>query len=488
MNLVLELERRFGYSSFREGQKEVIESVLQGKNTLALLPTGTGKSLCYQLSGYLLQGSVLIVSPLLSLMQDQVEQMKANGEKAVVALNSFLTFEEKRRVFRKLSTYKFIYISPEMLANEEVLFRLSRMKISLFVVDEAHCISQWGPDFRPDYLKLGDVKERLNISITLALTATATQKVRQEILSTLRIERASQWIGSVDRSNIAISVEKFTQYDEKVDRLIAIISEWQKPGIIYFSSKKVADEMASLLAQKKGIKCAAYHAGLDQEQRILIQQQFLYNQLNVICATSAFGMGINKENVRFVVHFHFPSSMETYLQEVGRAGRDGLASIAVLLYAPGDEQLPQRMIENESMTKEQIYTYLEPSVYNEEEKAHFLGLNDVHQRLLHYYQQAFLKQPESDLRTFSTNIEQFMKKRQSQKFEHVDNMVNWINLQTCRREAILTYFNEKYHKKISSCCDVCRVDMSLYTQMKDTLKNENVPQWDVLLQNLLKLS
>src|SRR3954470_7346968 len=209
------LNQYFHFTTFRPGQKEVVTSILEGVHTMAMLPTGTGKSLCYQLSGYMRDGHVLIVSPLLSLMQDQVEQMKMNGEKSVVAINSFLSGAERKRVLSNIRQYKFIFVSPETLANEKMVNMLKRLNISLFVIDEAHCISQWGYDFRPDYIKLGDVRKSLNHPLTLALTATATVAARNDIVKSLKLEECKQIVFSVDRPNIAMSVVQMKGYQEK---------------------------------------------------------------------------------------------------------------------------------------------------------------------------------------------------------------------------------------------------------------------------------
>ena len=354
MNMRTVLKEKFGFDEFRPGQKEVIESLMSGRHTLAMLPTGSGKSLCYQLPAYLLNKTVLIVSPLLSLMQDQADQLKMSGEKSVLTLNSFLTLNQKRKALDRLHSYRFIFLSPEMLSLESVIKSLKSIEIGLFVIDEAHCISQWGYDFRPDYLNLGEVRRELNNPLTLALTATATTEVRRDIVSKLEIGQAEEIVSSVDRENIAIIVERLISYDEKLSRVLELVRKFTGSGIIYFSSKKVAESVTGFL-QENGIDSVNYyHGGMEQEQRMLIQQQFISGQLKIICATSAFGMGVNKSDVRYVIHFHMPSTMEAYLQEIGRAGRDRKQSVAVLLYSEGDEGLPLHLMEQQLPTDMQI--------------------------------------------------------------------------------------------------------------------------------------
>ncbi len=386
MDIKTILQNHFGYSEFREGQEEIIQSVLKGNDTIAMLPTGSGKSLCYQLPAYSMDGLVLVISPLLSLMQDQVEQIRIRGEKKVAALNSFLDYKTKIQILNRISTFRYVFISPEMLANPAVLEKIKQTKIALFVVDEAHCISQWGPDFRTDYLSLGEVRENLGSPTTLALTATATSTILDDIKDVLRLKKPICCIYSVDRPNISLVVEKLDSFSDKRERILSYVKKLKNPGVIYFSSKKMTEEMASFL-QSNGVNSVAYyHGGMEQEDRILIQQQFLSDQINIICATSAFGMGINKENIRFVLHYHMPSNLESYLQEIGRAGRDGLQSIAILMHAPGDEQLPMQLLENELPLKWQIQEYLEK---NHQLHHNFdgstLGLNEAQERYLKYY-------------------------------------------------------------------------------------------------------
>ena len=307
---------KFGYSSFRPGQKEAIQSVLSGRDTLVMLPTGTGKSLCYQLPAYSTDGLILIVSPLLSLMQDQVENLKLMGEKRVVALNSLTPYSERNRIFKRMNQYRYIYTSPEMLQNNEVMKHLKQIKISLFVIDEAHCISHWGTDFRPDYLSLANIRKQLNNPITMALTATATAQVRDEIIQFLDLDKreTAQIIQSVDRPEIKFIVEHCK--GDKLDKIIHYVKSIQGAGVIYFMSKKLADDVARILRNEYRINAESYHSDIDGDDKIKIQQQFLNNEIQVICATSAFGMGFDKKDIRYVIHYHLPDSPEMYLQEV----------------------------------------------------------------------------------------------------------------------------------------------------------------------------
>jgi len=478
MELEKLLQKHFGYHTFKKGQKEVISSILSGKHTLAMLPTGIGKSLCYQLPGHILKGQILIISPLLSLMQDQVEQFKRFGEKRVIALNSFLSPTERNNVLRHLKEYKFIFISPEMLRVPFIMRKLQQLTISLFVVDEAHCISQWGFDFRPDYSKLGDIREKLGNPLTLALTATATRKVHDDIIASLGLEEIVKIESSTDRPNIAFYVEKLTDYHDKQNRITDLVSRLQKPGIIYFSSKKAAEHMASILDEKGICQAMAYHGGLDQNTRILIQQQFIYDQLDVICATSAFGMGINKENIRFVIHYHMPMQIESYLQEIGRAGRDGNPSVGILLYSPGDEQLPIQLAEGELPSEQQI-DWLFEKVHHEQllrddriELSHQLrdlgGFSEIQWRII----EDFIMNPPEDVRSaemLKFTIKEFVKERLGVKLNNIFQMKKWVETSACRRDFILRYFDEVLPNKVPSCCDLCGLQLNEY------LSNENTP-------------
>ncbi|AZU63184.1 RecQ family ATP-dependent DNA helicase [Neobacillus mesonae] len=468
MELEKLLKKYFGYSTFKTGQKEVISAIINGEHTLAMLPTGTGKSLCYQLPGYIFEGQILIISPLLSLMQDQVEQMKRLGEKRVVALNSFLSHQEKEEVLRVLNKYKFIFISPEMLRVPYIIKRLQGLSLSLFVVDEAHCISQWGYDFRPDYSKLGEIRKLLGSPLTLALTATATVKVRQDIIQSLGLTKVTKVESTIDRPNIAFYVEEIADYRDKEKRILALVNELQKPGIIYFSSKKAAEHMADLLANELNFRSSVYHGGLEQDTRILIQQQFIHNQLDIICATSAFGMGVNKGNIRFVIHYHMPMQMESYLQEIGRAGRDGAPSIAILLYSPGDEQLPIQLAEAELPSEQQIDWLFSRPDFNQmtSDRAFVLsetlkelgGFNEVQGRII----EELVNRSNQEISSLQLKefVKGFTKKRLQAKRNHIFQMKQWVEVKNCRRKYIMEYFDDRLATDVNLCCDRCGLDLT----------------------------
>jgi ATP-dependent DNA helicase RecQ len=472
----------FQFNSFRKGQREVIESVLSGQDTIAMLPTGTGKSLCYQLPGYMLNGNVIIISPLLSLMQDQVEQMKALGEKRAVAINSFLSPFEKKQILKKLDRYKFIFVSPEMLGTELILNKLRELNIALLVIDEAHCISQWGYDFRPDYLKIGEVREFLNRPLTIALTATATEEVRKDIAKYLRLEKWKEFVFSVDRPEISIGVEMVSHL-EKQRRIVELVGSLDGPGIIYFSSKKIAEQMAVKL-RDRGEQVMAYHGGLDQEARVLIQQQFIHGQLNIVCATSAFGMGINKENVRYILHYHMPLQIESYLQEIGRAGRDGKNSLAILLYAPGDEQLSIQLAEGEIPDRDQIdmlFRVLEEHqlrlmdiTENEDLFIRSCGFSETQWRIVANY---LVSREQGNPADVKEEFSHHTIDRLRIKKEKIAMMLEYLQYRGCKRTFILNYFKENVPNEKENCCSSCGLDLSNF-QKGTSLSTRNNPRYN----------
>ena len=336
MNIYEALKRYFGYNSFRENQEEIIRHVLAGNDALVLMPTGGGKSLCYQIPALVMEGTAVVISPLISLMKDQVETLRANGITAE-ALNSGNDSTNDLLIRRRCvaGEIKLLYISPER-AISETDHLLSHMKLSLLAVDEAHCISQWGHDFRPEYTQLATLRDKFPHVPIMALTATADKVTRQDIIEQLQLREAREFISSFDRPNLSLSVKRCYKNVEKMHYILNFIkARPMEAGIIYCLSRKTTEKVAEDL-RKKGINAAAYHAGMTPLERNQTQEQFKNDQLLVVCATIAFGMGIDKSNVRWVIHYNMPKSIESFYQEIGRAGRDGASADTVLFYSLAD--------------------------------------------------------------------------------------------------------------------------------------------------------
>ncbi|HCU1241370.1 TPA: ATP-dependent DNA helicase RecQ [Morganella morganii subsp. morganii] len=328
------LRQVFGYQQFRAGQSDIIDTVTGGRDCLVVMPTGGGKSLCYQIPALMLPGLTVVVSPLISLMKDQVDQLRLLGVEAGY-LNSAQTAQEQQKVLEGChnNRIKLLYVAPERLLMSSFIRQLQQWQPSLLAVDEAHCISQWGHDFRPEYCAIGELRQHLPGVPVIALTATADNTTRFDICSRLRLSDPLIHISSFDRPNIRYTlVEKYKAFDQL---WMFVRGQKGQCGIIYCNSRNKVEDVAARL-QKRGLSVAAYHAGLDNSQREWVQDAFLKDNLQVVVATVAFGMGINKSNVRFVAHFDIPRNIESYYQETGRAGRDGVSAEAVLFYDPAD--------------------------------------------------------------------------------------------------------------------------------------------------------
>ncbi len=389
------LENRFGYKSFREQQQEVIADVVANKDCFVLMPTGGGKSLCFQIPALLREGTAIVVSPLIALMQDQVDSLKSNGVRAEY-YNSSLDYDSAEQVLRQLhlGELDLLYVSPERLMNESFKQQLFGLQISLFAIDEAHCISQWGHDFRPEYANIGQLRQEFSSVPFIALTATADHATRKDILQRLQLVDPQVHVSSFDRPNIRYTVLEKKQPAKQIIQFLEERDAKHESGIVYCLSRKKVNEVA-LLLQDEGYSAKGYHAGLDSETRQVIQRQFIRDEINIVVATVAFGMGIDKPNVRFVVHYDMPKNIEGYYQETGRAGRDGLSSEAFLLFGTQDIMTAKYFIE---------------SVGNEEQKR---------------------------IETFKLSC-----------------MVDFAEAVTCRRSVLLNYFGESHDKKCGNC-DVC---------------------------------
>ena len=342
---VASLRQHFGFEDFREGQREVIGSILEGKDAVVVMPTGSGKSLCYQLPALILDGVTLVVSPLIALMKDQVDALQARGLPATFINSSISDTEQRARIDAlRRREHKLVYIAPERFRSSRFTSTLQEIPISLFAVDEAHCISTWGHDFRPDYLRLRSAIRSLGTVQTLALTATATPYVRSDIIQQLGLNNPQTFVSGFDRPNLSIEVVHTEKVREKITRIRSLARQNPGSGIIYASTRKAVEEVGSKL-KALDLKVSLYHAGMTDVQRVKAQDEFMSGRTQMIVATNAFGMGIDKPDIRFVVHYQMPGSIEAYYQEIGRAGRDGLPSTCVLLFNYADKNTHDFFIE-----------------------------------------------------------------------------------------------------------------------------------------------
>ncbi len=383
--LVQELKKNFGYDSFRGKQAEIIQNILAGKHTFVIMPTGAGKSLCYQLPALLLPGTALVISPLIALMKNQVDQLQAFGLEAGF-LNSSMGRADYEAVKQKVlkGTLKLLYVAPESLVKQEFVDFLSQAKISFLAVDEAHCISEWGHDFRPEYRRIREIMMSLGEIPIIALTATATPKVRQDILYNLQFEDATIFLTSFNRSNLYYEIRPKVNHNHTVTGIITYIKQHQnKSGIIYCLSRRKVEEIAEIL-KVNGVKAVPYHAGLDSSTRSKHQDMFLNEDIHVVVATIAFGMGIDKPDVRFVIHYDVPKSIESYYQETGRAGRDGKDGECILFYDFND------IVKLEKFMKDKPVSERESGKHLLYEMAAFSESGACRRKLmLHYFGEEF---------------------------------------------------------------------------------------------------
>jgi len=400
-SILSQLKKTFGFDSFRPLQEDIIRDALSGRDVFVLLPTGGGKSLCFQLPALLKPGLAIVVSPLIALMKDQVDALEAAGV-AATFLNSSLTVEESRERRQKLanSEYRLLYLAPERIVLDGTIAELKNWNVSLIAVDEAHCISEWGHDFRPEYRRLAELRGHFPNIPVMALTATATERVRKDIIRELRLDQAKHYVASFNRPNLMYRV---IAKQKPSDQVLAFVRARSKEaGIVYCHSRKTAESMAEKLVAA-GVRARPYHAGLTPKQRSQNQELFQRDDVQVICATIAFGMGINKPNIRFVIHFDLPKNVEGYYQETGRAGRDGLPSECLLLFGAGDVVKYTQFIEEKE---------------------------DAHERQLAH--------------------------------DQLRKIVHYAESSLCRRVELLRYFGESFDRDRCLACDNCLIPRAIF--------------------------
>ncbi len=469
------VREKFGFKDFRPGQEAAIKAVLDGHDTLAILPTGLGKSMIYQVAAQLLTGPAVIVSPLIALQRDQVEAIEEMDVGEAALLNSAMRATERQEVFHDLKegTLNYLFLAPEQFSNEELLASIKAAHPALFVVDEAHCISEWGHDFRPEYLHLNTVIDALGRPPILALTATAAPLIREEIMERLGMHDPHVVVQGFDRPNIWLGVETFYSESDKKRALLERVVETEKPGIVYAATRKHAEEIAEALVER-GVKATFYHAGMKTSERELAQSRFKNDEIEVIVATIAFGMGIDKPNVRFVFHYDISDLLDSYYQEIGRAGRDGEDTKAILFYRSEDLHIHRFFAGSGRIDLDQV-----------EQVARVIQQSDGQSMVLHELQEktgfshtklaetitrleeiGFIetlptgeivleKEQTFDLEAVAQEALEAHKSRREFDHSRIEMMRGYAEVADCRREYLLNYFGEDIDDPCGFCdnCD-----------------------------------
>ena len=465
-----------GIAKLRPGQLKAIEGVVAGQDTLAVMSTGYGKSAIYQLAGEFLDGPTIVVSPLIALQRDQVEAMEEAAPGEAAELNSTVSASKREQLMESLrrGEREFLLLAPEQLAKEEVLEELKAAKPSLLVVDEAHCISEWGHDFRPDYLRLGTFAEQLGHPTLLALTATASPPVRREIVERLGMRDPAVIVRGFDRPNLHLATRRFTEERGKERALIEAVEEAEKPGIVYIATRKASEELAEALRQA-GVAAEAYHAGLGSKRRGELQDRFMDDEIETIVATTAFGMGIDKPNVRFVFHAGLSDSVDAYYQEVGRAGRDGEPAAACVFYRPEDQGIRRFLGAGGGVDAEQLEEVAKAVAEGEADPAELaedvdLSRSKLLEAVSRLEEVGFAEvsgDGEVVRRDDAPPLEEAIEEgaeasEEREEFERsrLEMMRSYAEHGGCRRDFVLSYFGEEHEPPCGNCdnCDAGLVE------------------------------